>query len=255
MKLTGQIDASRLGNRLMRDVKRWAIGIGVALFATIVLATILYAEAHEARYTPSNEVYGACRAKFPYDHLEQCSRGYEALMQFWLAHVTPVPAPVYASCVEAEAAGEARQRGSVGTGLGLPAARVPSAPNGDGDGDTMVCEVEPTPTPTPTPTPRPTPHAHTTANGDAPTDTGGRLRENPDRRVGEQLNCCGLPVQGPDHQHRGSPGVHRYKLRRLDGFAERRVAVRAWRRHVRRAARSAGLTGHAQQGRAHHPSR
>ena len=65
---------------------------------------------------------------------------------------TPTPAPgVYASCAAAEAAGEVRRRGSVGTGLGFPARSVPSAPNGDGD--TVVCEVEPTPVPLPEPAP------------------------------------------------------------------------------------------------------
>ena len=134
---------------------RKALSVGVALVAAVVIANVLYADEHEVRYTPSNEVYGACRAKFPYDHIEQCNRGYDFLMLFWLEHVTPEPDPVYASCAAAEAAGEIRQRGSVGTGLGFPAERVPSAPNGDVDN--MVCEIEPTPTPIPTPTPQPTP--------------------------------------------------------------------------------------------------
>ena len=64
---------------------------------------------------------------------------------------TPTLTPqVFASCAAAEAAGGVRRRGSIGTGLGFPAAQVPSAPNGDGDN--MVCEVEPTPTPSPSPT-------------------------------------------------------------------------------------------------------
>lgn len=138
---------------------RRVLSVGVAVVVAIAIATALYADEHEVRYTPSNEAYGACRAKFPYDHFEQCNRDYDFLMLFWLEHGTPAPGPVYASCAAAEGAGEIRQRGSVGTGLGFPAERVPSAPNGDGDN--MVCEIEPTPTPTPRPTPtsRPTPEA------------------------------------------------------------------------------------------------
>ena len=54
---------------------------------------------------------------------------------------------IYANCAEAEAAGESRKRGSIGTGIGFPAEQVPSAPNGDGDDKT--CEIEPTSTPEP----------------------------------------------------------------------------------------------------------
>lgn len=41
------------------------------------------------RYTPTLEVYGMCRAKFPYSHLENCNLGYDFLMRFWLRHATP----------------------------------------------------------------------------------------------------------------------------------------------------------------------
>ena len=61
---------------------------------------------------------------------------------------TPTPAPTqtpapetaarYASCDEAQEAGEPRVRGSRGAGRGFPAHLVPSAPDGDGDG--VVCE-------------------------------------------------------------------------------------------------------------------
>ena len=55
---------------------------------------------------------------------------------------TPTVAPdrqgTYASCDEAEAAGEPRVRGSSGPGRGFPAELVPSARDGDGDG--VVCE-------------------------------------------------------------------------------------------------------------------
>ena len=55
---------------------------------------------------------------------------------------TPTVAPerqaTYASCDEAEAAGEPRVQGSSGSGRGFPAALVPSARDGDEDG--VVCE-------------------------------------------------------------------------------------------------------------------
>ena len=51
---------------------------------------------------------------------------------------TPGAAAVYASCEEAEAAGEPRIQGSKGSGQGFPQATVPSARDGDGDG--VVCE-------------------------------------------------------------------------------------------------------------------
>ncbi len=61
---------------------------------------------------------------------------------------TPAPAPTptvapdgqrtYASCDDAEAAGEPRVQGSNGPGRGFPAELVPSARDGDGDG--VVCE-------------------------------------------------------------------------------------------------------------------
>ena len=48
------------------------------------------------------------------------------------------PVGTYASCDEAEAAGEERQVGSNGDGRGFPKETVPSARDGDGDG--VVCE-------------------------------------------------------------------------------------------------------------------
>lgn len=39
------------------------------------------------RYTPTNEVYGMCRARFPYSHLEDCNIDYDYLMRFWLDRV------------------------------------------------------------------------------------------------------------------------------------------------------------------------
>ena len=60
----------------------------------------------------------------------------------------------YASCDEAEAAGELRVQGSQGNGRGFPQSMVPSARDGDRDG--VVCEVTvrgATPTPGPVATP------------------------------------------------------------------------------------------------------
>ncbi len=51
---------------------------------------------------------------------------------------TPPAGIVYASCEEAEAAGEERIKGSKGNRWGFPKALVPSARDGDGDG--VVCE-------------------------------------------------------------------------------------------------------------------
>ena len=51
---------------------------------------------------------------------------------------SPTPASTYASCDDAETAGEPRVQGSSGSGRGSPAAKVPSARDGDGDG--VVCE-------------------------------------------------------------------------------------------------------------------
>ena len=68
---------------------------------------------------------------------------------------TPTPPVIYASCEEAEAAGEPRVLGGEGTGLGFPADKVLDLRDADGDG--VVCEVQPPPTPTPEPTPSPTP--------------------------------------------------------------------------------------------------
>ena len=50
----------------------------------------------------------------------------------------PAADQIYASCAEAEEAGEPRVQGSNGPGRGFPKSRVPSARDGDGDG--VVCE-------------------------------------------------------------------------------------------------------------------
>ena len=53
----------------------------------------------------------------------------------------PTGSEGYASCDEAEAAGERRVQGSNGAGVGFPKSLVPSARDGDGDG--VVCEQAP----------------------------------------------------------------------------------------------------------------
>ncbi len=64
---------------------------------------------------------------------------------------TPSDGTTYASCQEAEAAGESRVQGSNGPGRGFPKSMVPSARDGDGDG--VVCEQAPTSESTTTATP------------------------------------------------------------------------------------------------------
>ena len=59
--------------------------------------------------------------------------------------------PVYASCGEAEAAGESRRQGTKGPGLGFRQELVPSARDGDKDG--VVCEESPPAESTATPVP------------------------------------------------------------------------------------------------------
>ena len=80
---------------------------------------------------------------------------------------SPTPATTasatYASCDEAEAAGEPRVQGSEGPGRGFPKSTVPSARDGDGDG--VVCEIAaPAASPTsPTPAPAASPTSPTPA--------------------------------------------------------------------------------------------
>ena len=125
----------------------------VAVLSLILSATVLHADSHEVRYTPTNEAYGACRAAFPYSHLEDCNKDYDFLMLFWLEHMESEQAEptVYESCEAAETAGIPLQQGSIGDEFGFPAELIPSAANGDGD--TMVCERELQLTPTATPEP------------------------------------------------------------------------------------------------------
>ncbi len=116
---------------------RWLVTILLAAALSIV-AIAVYADSHEVRYTPSNDAYGACRAKFPYSHLEDCARDYDTLMQFWLMYVDADGVTMYPSCNAAESAGEVRSVGSIGSDVGFPVAAVPGAANGDGDD--RVCE-------------------------------------------------------------------------------------------------------------------
>ena len=70
----------------------------------------------------------------------------------------------YATCHEAEAAGEQRMQGSEGDGWGFPQSMVPSARDGDSDG--VVCEVTVrSATSTPRPVATATPEAPPTATG------------------------------------------------------------------------------------------
>ena len=69
---------------------------------------------------------------------DQRNSAIRGLRELGYAVTEPVAAAVYASCEEAEAAGEPRIQGSEGSGQGFPEATVPSARDGDGDG--VVCE-------------------------------------------------------------------------------------------------------------------
>ena len=121
----------------MRQALR--VVISAIILSLVVTVTVLRADSHEVRYTPSNESYGACRAQFPYSHLEDCNKDYDFLMLFWLEHLESQAEPiVYESCEAAETAGVPLQQGSIGDEFGFPAELIPSALNGDGD--TMVCE-------------------------------------------------------------------------------------------------------------------
>lgn len=124
---------------------RRIIGILLALSLGIGIASV-YADTHEVRYTPSNESYGACRAQFPYSHVEDCAMDYDTLMMFWIGRLQGT----YETCNDAEAAGLTRQQGSIGTGMGFPIANLPNIANGDGDD--VVCEIEPSVAPQSTPT-------------------------------------------------------------------------------------------------------
>ena len=129
----------------MRQALR--VVISTIVLSLILSSTVLRADSHEVRYTPSNEAYGACRAQFPYSHLEDCNKDYDFLMLFWLKHLESQAEPiVYESCEAAKTAGVPLQQGSIGDEFGFPVELVPTAPNGDGD--TMVCE-RPSPTSAP----------------------------------------------------------------------------------------------------------
>ena len=68
---------------------------------------------------------------------------------------TPSEGVIYASCEDADAAGERRVQGTSGPGRGFPEPMVPSARDGDGDG--VVCERSPPAEPRTTATPTATP--------------------------------------------------------------------------------------------------
>lgn len=68
---------------------------------------------------------------------------------------TPPEGVIYASCEDAEAAGERRVQGTSGPGRGFPKPMVPTVRDGDGDG--VVCERSPPAEPRTTATPTATP--------------------------------------------------------------------------------------------------
>ena len=81
------------------------------------------------------------------------------------------PEGAYASCEEAEAAGEQRVQGSIGSGQGFPQSMVPSARDGDDDG--VVCEeAVQSATPTPAAPPAATGSERVYASCDEAEDAG-----------------------------------------------------------------------------------
>ena len=101
------------GDATLRQALR--VVISAIILSLILSVTVLHADSHEVRYTPSAESYGACRAQFPYSHFEDCNKDYDFLMLFWLEHLESQAEPiVYDSCDAAEAAGISRQQGSIG---------------------------------------------------------------------------------------------------------------------------------------------
>ena len=87
---------------------------------------------------------------------------------------TPSDGTTFASCQEAEAAGESRVQGSNGPGRGFPKSMVPSARDGDGDG--VVCEQAPTSESTTTATPTAIPSEGATYASCEEADAAGERR-------------------------------------------------------------------------------
>ena len=94
----------------------------------------------------------------------------------WQPTSTSIPSDgtTFASCQEAEAAGESRVQGSNGPGRGFPKSMVPSARDGDGDG--VVCEQAPTSESTTTATPTAIPSEGATYASCEEADAAGERR-------------------------------------------------------------------------------
>ena len=115
-----------------KDAAEWMPGLNQCWFANQVLQARL--------------AYGLTIDQVEAAALERVLSGCSSTEMVFTARaattvtMTPTPgaAAVYASCEEAEAAGETRIQGSNGSGRGFPQATVPSARDGDGDG--VVCE-------------------------------------------------------------------------------------------------------------------
>ena len=139
--------------------------------------------ATKAEVVALSEMLDTCEPRRVLDGIEQEERRVVATYPPPNATAVAAPARTYATCVEAETAGEDRIRGSEGDGWGFPQSMVPSA--GDGDGDGAVCEktlssatptsdADPVATPTPPPVATATLEATPTADA-APADSSDEV--------------------------------------------------------------------------------
>ncbi|MDE2942029.1 MAG: HNH endonuclease family protein, partial [Chloroflexota bacterium] len=156
--------------------------------ATVTVTDGVYASCEEAEAAGEERVQGSSGSGrgFPQSMVPSARDGDDdgVVCEETVRSATPTPVPVatatqeasptatvtvtdgvYASCEEAEAAGEERVQGSSGSGRGFPQSMVPSARDGDDDG--VVCEetvrsATPTPVPVATATQEASPTATVT---------------------------------------------------------------------------------------------
>ena len=128
---------------------------------------VVETESRKIRFTPTNETYGQCRARYPYSHFEDCNQDYDFLMRFWLANMAPITvAQSFQTCREVPEmliVIDTQGRRAV------PRALVPSASDGDDDGFACGGQLEVVPTPTPALKLNPEPTGGATAPSPAPT--------------------------------------------------------------------------------------
>ena len=128
--------------------------------------------AHEGEgYVPTNEAYGECRARFPYDHFEQCNPPrltYSFLMLYWLNDLARKEASEVTGCDDFRSQNQAQiWFDDWAEEFPEAAGRMDTNANG------LACEVllsKPisTPPPTQTPAQSPTPTPQPTATPSLP---------------------------------------------------------------------------------------